>query len=186
MLEWENISKKQNEERDREGNEVPGINHNYNQRARKLHQGDSLWPPRLVLALPASHENLSSNFASFKVGRATLHTSLFFHFFASFLARKIDSFTFALDAPTEERKRGTELRRKIKGAEQTSRELGTNTLSHFDELLRVLRCQRFRNFLLFTAGNFIFLTFRYTFFTSSRKCKRNHKLRENCDWDLLK
>lgn len=49
-------------ERGREGGKgVPGINHNYNQRAPKLHQGDPLWPPRLA-APPASHENLSSNF----------------------------------------------------------------------------------------------------------------------------
>lgn len=49
-------------ETERERDEVSGINHNYNQRARKLHQGDSLWPPRLVVALPTSLGNLSSNF----------------------------------------------------------------------------------------------------------------------------
>lgn len=66
-----------------EGGEVPGINHNYNQRARKLHQSDPLWPPRLWWLRRRRMKIYRPTSVSFKVGRATLHTSLF-HFFASF------------------------------------------------------------------------------------------------------
>lgn len=46
-----------------------GINHNYNQRARKLHEVRPLWPRDSWL--PASHENLSPNFG-FLQGRCLL------------------------------------------------------------------------------------------------------------------
>lgn len=42
------------------GGQKTGINHNYNQRARKLHQVRPLWPRDSWL--PASHENLLPNF----------------------------------------------------------------------------------------------------------------------------
>lgn len=70
-------------EKERGGGEVPGINHNYNQRARKLHQSDPLWPPRLWWLRRCRMKIYRPTSVSFKVGRATLHTSLF-HFFASF------------------------------------------------------------------------------------------------------
>lgn len=58
-----------------------GINHNYNQRARKLHQVRPLWPR--YSRLPASHENLSFNFG-FLQGRcfSLLCIRCFFHGFS--------------------------------------------------------------------------------------------------------
>lgn len=58
-----------------------GINHNYNQRARKLHQVRPLWPR--YSRLPASHENLSLNFG-FLQGRclSLLCIRCFFHGFS--------------------------------------------------------------------------------------------------------
>lgn len=51
------------------GRQKTGINHNYNQRARKLHEVRPLWPRDSWL--PASHENLSPNFG-FLQGRCLL------------------------------------------------------------------------------------------------------------------
>lgn len=139
------------------GGKVPGINHNYNQRARKLHQvpfgpRDSSWLYRRRMKI------YRSTSVSFKVGRTTLHTSLFFHFFASFLAREVDSFALRYMYPPRRRKNGSAeaaKKNKRRGSKHPV-ELGTNTLSRFDELLRrfALR-RRFRNFLQFIVGNCI-------------------------------
>lgn len=63
------------------GGQKTSINHNYNQRARKLHQVRPLWPRDSWL--PASHENLSPNFG-FLQGRclSLLCIRRFFHGFS--------------------------------------------------------------------------------------------------------
>lgn len=103
------------------------------------------------MVLPASHENLSLNFG-FLQGRPRHFAYIaLLPLFREFSRKESRLVCVVLHAPatlagTRTGTRG--LRRKIRGAGQASPvELGTNTLSRFDELLRLqrsalLRCWR--------------------------------------------
>lgn len=88
-----------------------GINHNYNQRARKLHRVRPLWPRDSWL--PASHENLSPNFGFLQdrcLSLLCIHR--FFRDFSRVSSK--DSARLALPYSTQQRKlRRKERRRKI-------------------------------------------------------------------------
>ena len=155
----------------RERDKVSGINHNYNQRAWKLHHipfgpCDSSWLYRRRMKI------YCSTLVSFKVDHTILHISLFFHFFASSLARKVDSFALRYIHPpyhTENwwKNKNGDLRRKIET-------WGANILLNLERILYLvlMNCYEYTVFcvvmstipkLFVICWWKIFCTFYYTF-----------------------